>query len=88
MSPETIKQFEKSIDSRDDLIRIDSSKFNKLIKKIKQIGKSDGSQKIFLVPMYIREVFFAIANQTLFNFSVICEEEIISPYSLKIIGTL
>lgn len=88
LSDETIKQLEKCINTHNDLIKINTSKFKKLIKKIEQIGKIDGTNKVFSVPMHLREVFFAVLNPVLFNFSVICEEEVVSPYSVKIIDNI
>ena len=88
LSPETIKQLEKSLGGDEDLIKIDFSKFDKMVGKIEKICANDSNIKVFLVPMYLREIFFAIVNQFLYNFTVICEEEVVAPYDVKIIDAV
>ncbi len=88
---------EKSINSLfankkdDEIIRIDSSKIDEIIKNLKEKVNqfTPESQEIILIaPMKIRHLIYLILSQMLPNIRVIAREELLFEYPLQIISII
>lgn len=86
LSPSSKGYLEKQTQS-EDIIKIDSSRLEKIVSNIqKGIKKymSDSKEVILICPFSFRHVFFMVMSQYIPNIRVIAKEEIISDYPLEI----
>ncbi len=86
----TIAQIEKQIQNFEDeesaVVKIDGSKFNKLIKSIEKLADVEGV--VLVAPQHLRQVLFALVSQLFIDIPIICHEEVSSDYNLKIEGKI
>ena len=80
------KQTEYSEDEESSIVRINGSKFNKLIKSITKISNED--RVVLVAPQHLRQILFALISELYIDIPIICPEEVSLEYDLKIIGTV
>ena len=84
----TIAQIEQQIQNFEDeegaVVKIDGSKFDKLIKSIGALADAQGI--VLVAPQHLRQVLFTLVAQLFIDIPIICPEEISLEYNLKIVG--
>jgi len=90
IDPDTIGKIEKQIQSFEDedgpVVKIDGSKFDKLIKSIEKLAGAEGV--VLVAPQHLRQVLFALVSQLFIDIPIICPEEVSLEYNLKIVGKI
>ncbi len=90
LSNECIKSFMGN-KSDDEVIRIESSKIEEVINKIKTKAEKhtpDAKEIILVAPMRLRHIIYLILSQMIPNIKVVAREELLFEYPLKIIDTI
>lgn len=96
----TVRAYELSSDSinhflgdnaKDEVIRIDSSKIEDIVKNIREKTEkysSDSKEIILIAPMKIRHLIYLILSQMIPNIRVIAREELLFEYPLQILSAV
>ncbi len=75
----------------DEIIRIESSKIEKLISSLDEKVKKyspDAKEIILIAPMKIRHIIYLILSQMMSNIKVLAREELLFEYPLKILASI
>ena len=85
---DTLKILEKETTKgeEDGIIRLESSKFKKFIKKLAVLSVEQDI--ILLAPQEFRHLLFVLISETFMDIPVICPEEIAPEYDLRIVDTV
>lgn len=78
------KQAENFEDEQGNVVKIDGSKFDKLIKSIGKIAQEENI--VLVAPQHLRQILFALISQLFIDIPIICPEEVSIEYNLKIVG--
>ncbi len=90
LSAESINHF-LGDNQKDEVIRIDSSKIEDVVKNIKEKAEKfspDEKEIILIAPMKIRHLIYLILSQMIPNIRVIAREELLFEYPLKILSAV
>lgn len=90
LSAESINHF-LGDNQKDEVIRIDSSKIEDVIKNIKEKAEKfspDEKEIILIAPMKIRHLIYLILSQMIPNIRVIAREELLFEYPLQILSAV
>ncbi len=90
LSENSLKQF-ISNKSDDEIIRIDSTNIENIIKNLKEKALKytpNGKELILIAPMKIRHIVYLVLSQMLPNLRVVAREELIFDYPLQIISSV
>ncbi len=90
LSAESINHF-LGDNQKDEVIRIDSSKIEDVVKNIKEKAEKfspDEKEIILIAPMKIRHLIYLILSQMIPNIRVIAREELLFEYPLQILSAV
>jgi flagellar biosynthesis protein FlhA len=90
LSAESINHF-LGDNQKDEVIRIDSSKIEDVVKNIKEKAEKfspDEKEIILIAPMKIRHLIYLILSQMISNIRVIAREELLFEYPLQILSAV
>ncbi len=91
LSNESIKSFMGNKNTDDEVIRIESTKIEEVIKNIKEKAEKytpEAKEIILIAPMKLRHLIYLILSQMMPNLRVIAREELLFEYPLQIISTI
>lgn len=89
LSAESLKAFAGQTNDNDDVIKIESTKVEKIAKQLQEKVKefSDDKKEIILIaPMKIRHLIYLVMSQMIQNIRVVAREELLFEYPLQIIS--
>lgn len=91
LSNDSIKSLMGDKATDDEVIRIESTKIEEVIKNLKEKVKThtpDAKEIILIAPMKIRHIIYLILSQMMPNLRVIAREELLFEYPLQIISVI
>ena len=91
LSANSIKSFIGDKNVQDEVIRIESTKIEEIVRNLKEKVEQNTPETkeiILIAPMKVRHIIYLILSQMISNIKVIAREELLYEYPLNIISTI